>query len=176
MAGWRCGMVPVVSVISALVLALVTGCGSVLTTNAQDVQFTKQGELSFLRQGTGEKIAQIDIEIADTPAKRTQGLMYRRSLPQDAGMLFIFETSQPLAFWMKNTFISLDMIFADNAKRIVSIAKNTTPLSEALIPSGKNAMYVVEVNAGFCDTHGIREGDVIDFTRVSGAAPGPVLR
>jgi uncharacterized membrane protein (UPF0127 family) len=135
------------------------------------VAFTKQGELSFLRQGTGEKIAQIDIEIADTPAKRTLGLMYRRSLPQDAGMLFIFESSGPLSFWMKNTYIPLDMIFADEGKTIVSIAKNTVPLSEALIPSGKNAMYVVEVNAGFCDKHGIRTSDLISFTRTSDAAP-----
>jgi uncharacterized membrane protein (UPF0127 family) len=163
-----------VSVISALVLALVTGCGSVLTPNAQDVPFTKQGGLSFFRQATGEKITQIDTEIADTPAKRTHGLMYRRSLPADAGMLFIFDSSQPLAFWMKNTFISLDMVFVSNAKKIVAIAKNATPLSEALIPSGKSAMYVVEVNAGFCDTHGIRTGDVISFTRTSKATPWTV--
>lgn len=168
MVGWQWKMVPALAVIGAL-LALLTGCGSTLTTTAPEVQFTKEGELSFLRQATAETIAQIDIEIADTPAERTQGLMYRRSLPADAGMLFIFDSAQPLTFWMKDTFISLDMVFVNDSKEIVSIARSTIPLSEALIPSGGDAMYVVEVNAGFCDTHGIREGDSIDFARTSAA-------
>lgn len=153
------------AVLVALLMGLMTGCGSGLTTNPREPQFTKQGELSFYRQATAEKIVQIDIEIADTVAKRTQGLMYRRSLPADAGMLFIFDSSRPVSFWMKNTYISLDIVFANEAKQIVSIAKNTTPLSETFIPSGAPAMYVVEVNAGFCDTHGVNVGDSMDFSR-----------
>ena len=160
---WR--MAAILVVIGALVLKLVTGCGSTFTTSGPEAQFTKEGELSFFRQATTEKITQIDIEIADTPAERTQGLMNRHSLPQNGGMLFIFDSAQLLSFWMKDTFISLDMVFVNDLKEIVSIAKHTTPLSEALISSQKPAMYVVEVNAGFCDTHGIKEGDRIDFTR-----------
>lgn len=166
MLGWRREVFPVISAIGAVLLALVTGCGSNAISSAPEVQFTKEGELSFFRQGTAEKIAQIDIEIADTPAERTQGLMYRRYLPPDAGMLFIFESSGPLSFWMKNTYIPLDIIFISETKAIVSIAKNTTPLSEGLIPSGKAAMYAVEVNAGFCDRHAITQGDTVDFTRI----------
>jgi hypothetical protein len=162
-------MAATLAVIGALCLTLVTSCGPILTTNAQEVQFRKDGELSFFRQATAEKIAQIDIEIADTPAKRTQGLAHRRLLPPDAGMLFIFDSPHPLAFWMKDTFISLDILFVNDVKAIVSIARNTTPLSQALIPSHGDAMYVVEVNAGFCDMHGIREGDSIDFVRAGKA-------
>jgi len=158
-------MAPTVSVIGALILALVTGCGSNAITSAPEAQFTKEGELWFVRQATAETIARIDIEIADTPAERTQGLMHRSYLPPDAGMLFIFESSGPLTFWMKDTLIPLDVIFVSEAKQIVSIAQNTTPLSETLIPSGGNAMYVVEVNAGFCDARGIAAGDTMDFVR-----------
>jgi uncharacterized membrane protein (UPF0127 family) len=159
-------MMTLLPVLSALLLMLMSGCGSNIIASAPEVQFTKEGELSFFRQVTGEKIAQIDIEIADTPAERTQGLMDRRYLPPNAGMLFIFDSPGPLSFWMKNTYIPLDIIFISEAKTIVSIAKNTTPLSEALIPSGEDAMYVVEVNAGFCDRYGIAAGDAIDFVRI----------
>jgi len=153
----------------ALLVTLMTGCGSGSGTSTQEPQFTKEGVLSFLEHDTAEEIVQIDIEIADTTAERTQGLMYRQSLPADAGMLFIFDSPRPLSFWMKNTYIPLDIIFVGETKEIVSIAKNTTPLSESPIPSGADAMYVVEVNAGFCDTHGIQQGDSITFERTAPA-------
>ena len=170
MGGWRWRMGAAFAVIGALLLTLVTSCGSGITPTPHEVQFTKEGELSFFRETTADKIAQIDIEIADTPAERARGLAYRSSLPLDAGMLFIFASAGPLTFWMKDTFISLDIVFVSDAKQIVSIARHTVPLSAALIPSGGDAMYVVEVNAGFCDSHGIREGDRIDFTRANGPA------
>lgn len=121
--------------------------------------FRKDGELIFYADD--KAIKKINIEIAKTEATRTQGLMYRRSMPDSCGMLFIFEGMQPLSFWMKNTYIPLDIIFIDDQFKIVSIAKNTVPLSEKSIPSGKDAMYVVEVNAGFCDRYGISEGNKI---------------
>jgi len=153
------------SAICLSLLTLVAGCGPTGTTNAQYILFTREGELSFFRKATAEEIVRIDIEIADTPAERTLGLSGRSFLPPNAGMLFIFDSPRPLAFWMKDTFISLDMVFVDDVKEIVSIARNTVPLSEAVIPSQGDAMYVVEVNAGFCDMHDIRAGDTIDFAR-----------
>jgi uncharacterized protein len=90
--------------------------------------------------------------------------MYRKSMPDSCGMLFIFEEMQPLSFWMKNTHISLDILYLDNDYRIVSIAKNATPFSEVSIPSGKDAMYVIEVNAGFCEKNKIKEGIKISYT------------
>lgn len=131
---------------------------------AQDTpQFIKEGELIFLEKKSRKKIIKIDIEIADNDYERTRGLMYRRSLPENAGMLFIFEQSGPLSFWMRNTYIPLDIIFADENRQIVTIQKNKKPLSYAQIPSKRNSKYVVEVNAGFCDQQGIVMGDFITF-------------
>jgi uncharacterized protein len=126
-------------------------------------QFLKEGELIFLEKNGKKRITKIDIEIADTDYERTRGLMYRHSLPENAGMLFIFGSSEPRSFWMRNTYISLDIIFADEKKQIVQIYKKTTPLSYAAIQSKKIAKYVVEVNAGFSDNHGITVGDLIRF-------------
>jgi uncharacterized protein len=125
--------------------------------------FRKDGELRFLSGSTRKIIFEAQIEVALSPAAQQQGLMYRKSMPDSAGMLFVFGVSEPLAFWMKNTIIPLDIIYADSAKQIVRIARNTVPYSEAQIPSGKAAMYVVEMNAGFAQKYGVREGDFIDF-------------
>ena len=130
---------------------------------ADEPRFTKEGELTFLSKPGRKKIIHIDIEIAGNDYEREKGLMYRHSLPDNAGMLFIFEQSGPLSFWMRNTYISLDIIFADENRQIVTIQKNAKPLSYVQIPSKMNAKYVVEVNAGFCDKYGIAVGDYISF-------------
>ncbi len=124
--------------------------------------FRKDGELVF---STKKKVMKtISIEIAQTDATREQGLMYRKSMPDSCGMLFIFDGMQPLNFWMKNTHLPLDIIYVDDKFSIVSIAKNAVPFSEANIPSGKDAMYVVEVNAGFTEKYHILNGSIISFT------------
>ncbi|MCK9612181.1 MAG: DUF192 domain-containing protein [Bacteroidales bacterium] len=123
--------------------------------------FRKDGELKFVDDGSIKKT--ISIEIVQSEAERTQGLMFRKSMPDSCGMLFIFEDMQPLSFWMKNTHIPLDIIFIDNDFKIVSIAKNTVPFSTTSIPSGKEAMYALELNAGFCDKNGIKEGVKIKY-------------
>jgi uncharacterized protein len=130
---------------------------------ADEPRFTKEGELTFLSKTDRKKIITIDIEIADNAYEREKGLMYRHALPDNAGMLFIFEQSGPLSFWMRNTYIPLDIIFADKNRQIVTIQKNTNPLSYAQIPSKRNAKYVVEVNSGFCNKYGIAVGDYISF-------------
>jgi hypothetical protein len=88
------------------------------------------------------------VEVMRTPEQLSQGLMFRRYLPEDRGMLFDFKTEQPVQFWMKNTYLPLDMIFISKAGKIVSIAENTEPLSEKLVPSGAPVAAVLEVNAG----------------------------
>ena len=82
---------------------------------------------------------------------------------QPAGMLFMMGTEEMQAFWMKNTIIPLDILYADSERRIVSIHKNTTPYSLDQIQSDKPALYVVEVNAGYTDRQGIVIGDFISF-------------
>jgi len=128
-----------------------------------DTKFIREGILTFHDKSTKKIITQIDIEIADNPDKIETGLMYRRSLPDKAGVLFIYKQPQPLSFWMKNTYIPLDIIFVDENTQIVTIHKNTKPLSEDSIPSYRDSMYVIEVNAGFCDKYGIQIGDYIKF-------------
>ena len=118
--------------------------------------FKKEGELTFLRNQ--EKLT---IEIADNEAETTQGLMYRRSMPDSCGMVFIFPDSQPRNFWMKNTYLPLDILFLDESKKIVTIQANRTPFSEEQIPSFENARFVLEVNAGYCKRKGIEKGDVV---------------
>ncbi|MCX6137977.1 MAG: DUF192 domain-containing protein [Ignavibacteriales bacterium] len=138
---------------------------TVSTTPAisSEPQFVKQGVLSFLRQKSFAVITAVDIEIADTDEKRMQGLMFRRSMSDSVGMLFTFPDETPQSFWMKNTIISLDIVYINAKKEIVSIQKYAEPYSERPLPSYKPAKFVVEVNAGFCDRYRIGEGDCIRF-------------
>jgi uncharacterized protein len=127
-------------------------------------EFTKEGNLYFLSKVNNDTIRTIDIELATTPEERAQGLMDRKSMTDEQGMLFIFAAAEDQAFWMKNTYISLDIIYLDDKKEIVSVQKYTTPLSEESLPSFKKAQYVLEVNAGFCDKYHIAYGDKISYT------------
>ena len=126
--------------------------------------FKKEGELIFLNKVGSDTLAVIDIEIADTDQKTSQGLMYRSSMSENAGMLFFMDSERIQGFWMKNTYIPLDMIFVNSEKEIVTIHANTTPMLESSYHSTKPALYVVEVNAGFCHKNNIHEQDRIDFT------------
>lgn len=132
-------------------------------SEAMDIPFRKQGELFFINQQNNDTLAMVDIEMADNDQLRARGLMYRRSLPENAGMLFIQNREEMQSFWMKNTYISLDILFVSTDKEIVTIHANTTPLKEWNYASTKPALYVVEVNAGFASRHGIRIGDKIEF-------------
>lgn len=132
-------------------------------SEAIDIPFRKQGELFFTSQQNGDTLARIEIEVADNDQLRARGLMYRRTLPENAGMLFIQGMEEMQSFWMKNTYIPLDILFVNRDKEIVTIHANTTPLKEWNYASTKPAIYVVEVNAGFTNRHGIRTGDSIEF-------------
>jgi uncharacterized protein len=131
----------------------------------QEPQFVKQGELEFIKKDIKNIISKIDIEIADNDEKAQQGLMYRKSMDENRGMLFIFPKPAVHSFWMKNTLISLDIIFIDENKKIIKIHKSTTPLSTKDLPSGGPTLYVVEVNAGYTDKFSIKEGDLINFRK-----------
>jgi uncharacterized membrane protein (UPF0127 family) len=99
------------------------------------------------------------VEMAVTPEEQAKGLMFRRELPEKQGMLFDFHREQPISFWMKNTYIPLDMIFIRADGRILRIAESTTPLSEALVPSGGPVRAVLEVIGGTAKKLGIAPGD-----------------
>jgi uncharacterized protein len=99
------------------------------------------------------------VEMALTPEEQAKGLMFRRELPEGQGMLFDFQHEQPATFWMKNTYVPLDMIFIRADGTILRIAENTVPLSEALVPSGGPVRAVLEVVAGTARRLGIAPGD-----------------
>jgi hypothetical protein len=124
--------------------------------------FTKEGELTFT-DSLGTLKAKIDLEIADNEYERQLGLMNRKEMKENEGMLFIFPRQDYQSFWMRNTLISLDIMFVNDQKEIVTIHKNTKILSETSYPSSAPSIYVVETLAGFADRHNIQVGDKIDW-------------
>ncbi len=111
---------------------------------------TKSGRQSF------------DVEVMRNDADRARGLMYRRSMPANRGMLFDFERAQPVTMWMKNTYLSLDMVFIRADGTIARIAADTEPLSTKVIPSNEPVLAVLELNAGTAAKLGIRAGDRVE--------------
>ncbi|MBX2804856.1 MAG: DUF192 domain-containing protein [Hyphomicrobiales bacterium] len=105
----------------------------------------------------------IMVEIADTSHKRSVGLMFRRSLGGDEGMIFLHDTSGSLSMWMKNTYISLDMFFVRADGVIHRIEKNTQPFSETSISSQGDVLAVIEMIAGSADRLGVKPGDRVDY-------------
>jgi uncharacterized membrane protein (UPF0127 family) len=101
------------------------------------------------------------VEMATTEEEKTTGLMYRKELAEGKGMLFDFSPEQEVSMWMKNTYVSLDMIFIRADGRILRIAENTEPLSTKIIPSRGQAKAVLEVIAGTAQKYGIAPGDRI---------------
>ncbi|WP_170752940.1 DUF192 domain-containing protein [Ruegeria lacuscaerulensis] len=99
-----------------------------------------------------------DIELAVSPQERAQGLMFRESLPQRAGMMFIFDPPQPVAFWMKNTLIPLDMIFLDRSGSVVHVHSNAIPGDLTPIEGGDSVYAVLEINAGLAERYLISPG------------------
>lgn len=125
----------------------------------QEISFSKQGELNLIKAATDSIVATLDIEIADDDYKTQTGLMYRHSMEPNQGMLFIFKDSEPRFFYMKNTEFSLDIIYFNSEKEIVSIRKNAKPYDESSLPSEGPAQYVLEVNAGLTDIWKLQKGD-----------------
>ena len=107
-----------------------------------------------------------NVEVVDTPETRQKGLMHRENLALNEGMLFVFDTSGNYPFWMKNTLIPLDMIWMNEEKEIVFIAKNVQPCEEDPCPSvnpGVDALYVLEINGGLSDVHSLEVGMRAEF-------------
>jgi len=130
---------------------------------ASGPRFTDEGDLTIYRSASQEAVVEIDIEIADTEETIVKGLMYRSTMEDTQGMLFVMPAVKPQAFWMLNTYISLDIIFVGLDKRIVKIRESTTPKSTDQVTSEAPAAFVLEVNAGFAAKHGLREGDRLEW-------------
>jgi len=120
-----------------------------------------QGGLEPLEITTASGPHEFQVEIANNEASREKGLMYRRFMPADRGMLFEFDRDEPVAFWMKNTYIPLDMIFISPDGTVTHVAANAEPLSEAIVPSAGPCIAVLELNGGAAARIGIEPGDKV---------------
>jgi uncharacterized membrane protein (UPF0127 family) len=119
---------------------------------------------------------QVQAEIVDTPETIERGLMFRKSLGPNEGMLFVFEKAGFYSFWMKNTLIPLDIIWVDQRWRVVSIAESVPPCRAdpcPTYPPEGDASYVVEVAAGFARTHRVARGDQLKVTGLPESRPKP---
>ena len=103
-----------------------------------------------------------EVEVARNDADRAQGLMFRRTMPANHGMLFDFGRVEPVAMWMQNTYLPLDMLFLRQDGSIARIAANTEPLSTRTIPSGDPVLGVLELNAGTAAKLGLKPGDRVE--------------
>ena len=129
-----------------MLLGSVLAAAQALDTGELTIQ-TRQGPLTYF------------VEVARTPSERSQGLMFRKQLPKDHGMLFVFERTQSVSFWMDNTSIPLDLLFADAEGEVVNLHANAVPFSQDLIPSRQPIRYVLEIPGGVAKQRGIRVGD-----------------
>jgi hypothetical protein len=115
---------------------------------------------------TGERMAVFRVELAIKPEEFQRGLMFRTELAQDAGMLFVAKFPQQHTFWMKNTLIPLDMIFIDDDGRIVGVVARAVPGDLSPRSAGGPSRYVLEVNGGWAEAHGVAPGDRVRFEDV----------
>ena len=142
-----------------LKLIALVGCLFVLESRhaVSDIIFP-QSEILIVSKSGEHKFV---VDVATTMAQRQVGLMYRKKMARNRGMMFDFGEEQLIAMWMKNTLIPLDMLFVDKTGRILQIERATTPLSLETIAGRRPAMSVIELNAGLTAELGISEGDQI---------------
>lgn len=109
----------------------------------------------------------VRVEVADTPAKRELGLQYRQKLDEDQGMLFLYRSERAQTFWMKNTPVSLDIIFIGSGRRIVGIVQETVPFSTRTLSVPAPSQFVLEIKGGLSRQWGLKAGDLVRFEGIS---------
>lgn len=154
--------------LACLFMFMAAGCTAdgddALPQLQRDIPFRPDGTLTFVR-ADGSPITTIAIEIAEGDSAQARGLMQRRAMGYDQGMLFPYPDAQERAFWMRDTPLSLDILFADAAGQVVTIAERAEPFSDTRIRSGAPAQYVVEVRAGFVERFGLTDSTRIRWER-----------
>lgn len=157
-----------VAIILALLSVLVYSCKEEKKKSKVtpvEITFKKEGELLLLKAPNDSIIKQLSIEIADDDYQTQTGMMYRKSMEDTQGMLFVFPDSEYRYFYMRNTEIPLDIIYVDENKTIVNIQKNAKPFDETSLPSEGPAKYVLEINAGLSTEWNLEKGDKIQFSK-----------
>jgi uncharacterized membrane protein (UPF0127 family) len=115
----------------------------------------------------------VDVEVARTSAETQRGLMFRRQMDPNAGMIFLFSRTRHLTFWMHNTYIPLDMIFITSDMRVLGVVENATPETDDPREVPGEGQFVLEVNAGFAREHGIAAGTVVRFEGIDDVPVAP---
>lgn len=158
-----------IACVTAACIALAGALAVPVATAAQPLQLVQAAPagqaasaLETLAILSGDKRHAFQVEVMRTGEQRARGLMHRRYLPADRGMLFDFARVEPVAMWMENTYIPLDMLFIRADGTIARIAENTEPLSQRTIPSGEPVLSVLEINGGVSRTLGIKPGDRVE--------------
>ncbi len=156
----------------AVLFILVAFPGGAANAETADTGQPQALQLVPLTVETAKGDIVLQVQVADNDVTRQTGLMFRRSMPETEGMLFIFQQVRPLAFWMKNTPLSLDIIFVADNGRVINIARGTTPFSLEPIPSDGPARAVLELNAGASARLGIDVGDRVRYEPMARAGEG----
>jgi uncharacterized membrane protein (UPF0127 family) len=120
----------------------------------------------------GADAVRVRVEVAQTPPERQRGLMFRKQLDPDAGMLFVFEKPTHNVFWMHNTYLPLDMIFITRNWSVLGVVENATPQTDSPREVPGESLYVLEVNAGFTRQHGITQGTKVQWIKSAMARQG----
>ncbi|HUG63336.1 MAG TPA: DUF192 domain-containing protein [Methylomirabilota bacterium] len=141
---------------------------SVGEASAQEI--LPPGPVSELVVETATGVYPFMVELADEPRERAQGLMYRREMARDQGMLFDMGVTRPAGFWMQDTYISLDIIFIGEDGLVKSMAERTEPLSEAVLESGEPVRFVLELVAGMARQIGLKRGDRVRHPSIEAVA------
>ena len=144
--------------------AMLGGCTILLFQLFHTSAWAAKGEVTL--QSQKGKSVKVKVELALTEAQREKGLMFRKKMAENAGMLFVFGTDDVKTFWMKNTFIPLDMIFIDKSLKIVGIVENAQPQTLSPRSVYLPSRYVLEVNGGFSKKIGLAAGDQVYFSGV----------
>ena len=138
-------------------------CVSLLCSCSESNSQAKLRTINAQVKRQDQTLAHFVLEVADTPELREKGLMYRTSMSEQEGMVFVYNDQSLRTFWMKNTYISLDMVFIDTHKKIVGILENVPVMNEDPRSVDKPAQYIVELVAGTSKKNNISVGDIFQF-------------
>jgi len=153
----------------ASAVAVAVLIGSVIYLDRAQTDTSTQASASFVQDG--KEIGKVSLEVADNDSARRKGLMFRKNLEKDQGMLFVFEDEAARSFWMKNTYIPLDIIFVDSNMSIVNIEEaypqpNVSDRNLEIYRSEAPAKYVIELNQGYSENISLEKGDKVKIRRI----------
>jgi uncharacterized membrane protein (UPF0127 family) len=164
-------VIPTVAVLACTGVEPARGASSRALSRTVARPSAPASEARVILAPSGRDPVAVRVEVARTAPERRRGLMYRRGLAPDAGMLFVYPDAAPRRFWMRHTSIPLDMIFVDRELRVLGVVDSARPDSDELLGVDGDAQFVLEVRAGFARAHGIVPGTPVRLDRLEEAGP-----